>query len=93
MSNSPGLAHGAAERAGIERGRSAPQVEVVQRPGGEWDAMTAAFADASYEQSVAYAASRWGARRLVGIVLRDALVVTLKAIDADPGPSRGPCPG
>ena len=24
---------------------------------------------------------------------RDALVVTLKAIDADPGPSRGPCPG
>ena len=70
--SSPGLAHDAAERTGGERGRSAPRVEVVQRPGGDWDAMTAEFADASYEQSVAYAASRWGARRLVGIVLRDA---------------------
>jgi hypothetical protein len=46
-------------------------VQVVDRPGPAWDEMTAQFADATYEQSVAYAGSRWGARRLVGIVLHD----------------------
>src|SRR5262249_61945457 len=48
-------------------------VEVTERPGPGWDEMTAQFADASYEQSVAYAASRWGERRLVGLVVRDRI--------------------
>jgi len=47
------------------------RVAVVDRPGGAWDEMTAQFADAAYEQSVAYTASRWGQRRLVGVTLRD----------------------
>src|SRR5262245_35907621 len=48
-------------------------VDVTDRPGPVWDEMTAQFADASYEQSVAYPASRWGERRLVGLVVRDRI--------------------
>jgi hypothetical protein len=57
--------------AGTAVAAAALAVEVLDRPGPAWDEMTAQFADAAYEQSVAYTASRWGARRLVGIVLRD----------------------
>ena len=61
-------------------------VEVVERPTLAWDELTAQFSDASYEQSVAYTACRWGEQRLIGVVLRDsqrrpvaaALAVTLK---------------
>jgi hypothetical protein len=47
-------------------------VEVVRAPGNSWDEMTAQFADAAYEQTVAYTGTRWGERRLWGLVLRDA---------------------
>jgi hypothetical protein len=79
--------------AGIAAPMPPVTAEVVDRPGPAWDQMTAQFVDAAYEQSVAYAASRWGARRLVGIVLRDpgrrlvvaaalAVTVTLPLIGA-----------
>jgi hypothetical protein len=61
-------------------------VEVTDRPGPAWDELTAHFADAAYEQSVAYTASRWGERRLVGIVLRDAgrrVVATALAVTVE----------
>src|SRR5262245_31917266 len=47
-------------------------IEVVHPAENTWDRMTAEFADVTYEQTVAYAASRWGNRRLTGIVVREA---------------------
>lgn len=46
-------------------------VETTASPGATWDAMAAGFADASFEQTVAYLLPRYGADRLVGLLLRD----------------------
>jgi hypothetical protein len=61
-----------APRPAGDAGIASHAVEVVDRPGPAWDEMTAYFADAAYEQSVAYTATRWGGERLVGLVVRDA---------------------
>jgi hypothetical protein len=54
--------------------RSAPEnltVEVDRTAPGTWDRIVAGFADASYDQTSAYADTRWGRERISTLVLRD----------------------
>jgi hypothetical protein len=61
--------------AGVKPGvRSATEnltVEVDATAPGTWDRIVAGFADASYDQTSAYADTRWGKERVSTLVLRD----------------------
>src|SRR3954465_4323220 len=48
-------------------------VEVVDKVGAAWDAIVTNFADLCLEQTAAFMTARWGASRLAGLVLRDAI--------------------
>src|SRR5262245_1746846 len=48
------------------------RLDVCDTVGPAWDAVVAGFADACLEQTAAYMGARWGASRLVGLVLREA---------------------
>src|SRR5262249_39963649 len=48
------------------------RLDVCDTVGPAWDALVAGFADACLEQTAAYMGARWGAARLVGLVLREA---------------------
>src|SRR5688572_17923868 len=61
--------------AGVKPGvRSGPEnlsVEVDRTAPETWDRIVAGFADASYDQTSAYADTRWGRERISTLVLRD----------------------
>jgi hypothetical protein len=48
-------------------------VEVVDKVGAAWDAIVTNFADLCLEQTAAFMTARWGASRLAGLILRDAV--------------------
>jgi hypothetical protein len=46
-------------------------LETTRSPGAAWDEMASGFADATFEQTVAYLAPRYTGDRLLGLLLRD----------------------
>ncbi len=48
------------------------QHEIVEQPGFDWDKLTSGFNDMCLEQTVAFAGTRFGAARSLGLILRDA---------------------
>jgi hypothetical protein len=54
-------------------------IEVVERIDARWDAVVSNFADVCLEQSASYMLPRWGAQRLCGLLVRDAVTLEPEA--------------